>query len=99
LWGATIIKSYFTALGVSSPSTHVTIVPSYVDSERVDMKVTVEKSDHTYTEYVFKDVPVIVRDNIPTVSITFGTPQYPVGVPTVEATEKGGKKEASHSYK
>jgi len=97
--GATIIKSYFIVLGVSMPTTHVSIVPSYVDSEKVDMKVTVEQSGHKFTEHVFKDIPVIIRDNIPTASITLGTPQYPVGVPTVEATEKGGKQEASHSYK
>jgi hypothetical protein len=96
---AIIIKSSFTAAGVSFPSTSVTIVPSYVDSERVDITITAEQPNHTYIEHTLKDVPVIIRDNIPQASIDFGTPQYPVGVPTVEATEKGGKKEASHSYK
>jgi hypothetical protein len=63
------------------------------------MTVTVELSDHTFKEYVFKDVPVIVRDNIPLASVDIGTPSDPIGVPTVEATEKGGKRQAARSYR
>jgi hypothetical protein len=97
---AIIQISYLTLIpSVSSPDVNVLLVPSYVDSERVDITITVEQPNHTYAEHTFRDVPVIIRDNIPTASISYGTPQYPVGVPTVEATEKGGEKEASHSYK
>jgi hypothetical protein len=99
-WPAIIQKAYLTLLpGVSSPDVSVTIVPSYSDSERVDITINVEQPNHTYIEHTFKDVPIIIRENIPQAMISYGTPQYPVGVPTVEATEKGGKKEASHSYK
>ncbi len=70
----------------------------------MDITVTVEQPDHTYKEQTFKDVPIIIRDNIPRATIQFPTPKYLVDmalfpVPTAEATEKGGKKEASHSYK
>ena len=105
-WPALILFSSSIIFPGTSPynSTQVTLVPSYLDSERMDITVTVEQPDHTYKGQTFKDVPIIIRDNIPQATIDFPTPKYLVElaffpVPTVEATEKGGKKEASHSYK
>jgi hypothetical protein len=77
----------------------VTVVPSYRDSEKADITITVEQPDHTHDKNTFKDLPVIIRDDIPQASVRVGTPHGSVGVPTVGATEKGGKKEASHSYR
>jgi hypothetical protein len=96
---AIITKSHFILAGLIAFSTHVLIVASYVDSERVDMTVTFEQTDHTFRKYVRRDVPIVIRENIPRASADFVFPDNTLGVPTVEATEKGGKKEASHSYK
>jgi hypothetical protein len=100
LWPVTIIKSHFTLGGNMVFSIYVSIVASYIDSERVDMTVTFERTDHTFFKYERKDVPIIIRDDIPNANADFWfTADGTVGVPTVEVTEKGGAREASHSYK
>jgi len=99
LWGATIIKGTLALAGMVVYSTHVSVVCSYIDSERVDMTITVEFTDHTHRDYVRSDIPVIIRDGVPTASVDISTPNEPLGVPTVEATEKGGAKKVAHSYK
>jgi hypothetical protein len=96
---AILIKGDVTLAGLLIFSTQVSVVPSYRDSKRVDMTVTFENPDHTFQKYERKDVPVIVQDGTPSASAEFITQMKPVGVPTVEATEKGGAKGASHSYK
>jgi hypothetical protein len=98
-WPATIIKMHSAVAGVMLFYTNVMIIASYVDSERVDVTVTIEQPDHTYRKELRKDVPIIIRDKIPAATIDILTPYEPAGVPTVEATEKGGKREAAHSYK
>ena len=100
-WPATIIKFRSGAVGVIFYSTMVSVVTSFRDSERVDMTVMVEQSDHTVQKYEKKDVPVIIdeKNNIPYASAEFVTQFEPLGVPTVDATEKGGAKGASHSYR
>jgi hypothetical protein len=100
-WPATIIKFRSGAVGVFYYSTMVSVVTSFRDSERVDMTVMVEQSDHTIQKYEKKDVPVIIdeKNNIPSASAEFVTQFEPLGVPTIDATEKGGAKGASHSYR
>jgi hypothetical protein len=98
-WGATFIKGHFTAAGLMVFSTSISLVPSYRDSERMDVKVTFEQADHTRREYERKDVPIIIRNNIPSASFEIVNQEDPLGVPTAEMTEKGGKKEARHEYR
>ena len=100
-WPAKIIKGHFTAVGLIVFSTNVSIVPSYRDSERVDMTITIERPDHTFVKYDRKDVPVIVdeKNSIPSASAEVVTQFDPLGVTTVDATEKGGAKGANHSYR
>ena len=98
-WPAIIIKEHYTAVGLMIDSTHVALVPSYRDSERMDVTIFIEKSDHSIQKYEQKDVPIIIRDDIPRATVDFGTQFEPIGVPAVDATEKGGVKEAAHSYR
>jgi hypothetical protein len=98
-WPAIITKTHFTAVGLIFYTTHVTLVPSYRDSERMDVTISIEKYDHTIQTYERKDVPIIIRDDIPRATVDFGTQFEPIGVPTVDATEKGGAREVSHSYR
>jgi hypothetical protein len=77
----------------------VSVIASFTDSERADVTVSIEQSDHTRRKEVRKDVPIIIRDSMPTATVqTFATAP-PVGVPTVDVTERGGKKEVVHSYR
>jgi hypothetical protein len=94
-WPALIMKTRLSVLGLVSFVTHVTVVASYGDSERMDVTVTIEQADHTYRKYVRKDVPVIIRNDIPSATVEIASLDEPVGVPTADAIEKGGKKEAS----
>jgi hypothetical protein len=97
---AIIIKSHMTVPNLFFTYTlDVTIVPHYTDSERIDMTVTVEQPDHTYRTYVKKDVPIVLSGRVLKASATFMIDYDPVSVPTVDATEKGGKREATHSYR
>lgn len=98
-WPASIIKGHFTPLGVLVFSTNVSVVPSYRDSERVDITITIERPDHTFVKYDRQDTPVIIHGDIPSAMAEFVTQFDPVGVPTVDATEKGGAKGASRSYR
>lgn len=79
--------------------TSVSLVPSYRNSERMDITVVFEQPDHTYKKHVRKDVPITIEDKMPNATVQFTFPYPPVSVPTVEAREKGGAKEASHSYR
>ena len=96
-----LITKYYVAMPAIGMTfiTHVFIVPSYRDSERVDMTVTIEQPDHTFRTYERKDVPVIIEKGISNAIVDILTTAEPVGVPTVEAKEKGGKKEAMHDYR
>ncbi len=98
-WPAIVTQSTYTAAGIVLYHIHVTVVASYQDSERMDVTVKVEEADHTYKTYVRKDVPLIMRNDISSASIGITRTFDSVGVPTVEATEKGGKKEAEHRYR
>lgn len=106
-WGcrtpATIIQTQSTEHGVPAFATHVRLTPSFRDSQRMDITVTFERPDHTFLKLEEKEVPVEIRHTIPHADIhadaNFTTPFDPVGVPTVDATEKGGAKTASHSYR
>jgi hypothetical protein len=98
-WPATIIKGHVITNGVMIISIYVSIIASYRDSERADVTVTIEQPDHTYRKFERKEVPIIIRDSVPTASVDILSNTEPVGVPTVEATEKGGKIEAAHSYR
>ena len=98
-WPVTIVKGHFTTINTLVYVTYVSIVTSYRDSERVDIVVNVEHSDHTFIKWERKDVPVIIQDKIPTASAEFTSTEEPYGVPTVDATEKGGAKGATHSYR
>jgi hypothetical protein len=99
-WPALIYKGHLTLPGIGFTfTTHVCVVSSYRDSERVDMIVTIEQPDHTFRTYERKDVPVIIQDGFPNATVDILTTAEPVGVPTVKAKEKGGKKEAMHDYR
>jgi len=78
--------------------THVCVVSSYRDSERMDITVTIEQPDHTFRTYERKDMPVTIEDGYPMATVDISTIIEPVGAPTVEAKEEGGKKEAMHDY-
>jgi hypothetical protein len=96
---ATIIKGHVITAGIMIFGIYVSIIASYRDSERADVTVTIEQPDHTSRKFERKNVPIIIRDSVPTASVDISSNAEPVGVPTVEATEKGGKIEAAHSYK
>lgn len=103
-WPATIIKAQRTEHGAHAFLTHVRLTPSIGDSQRMDITVTIEKPDHTLLKLEQKDVPVITERDVVEATIIradadFTTPFDPVGIPTVDAVEKGGARTASHSYR
>ena len=65
----------------------------------MDVTLRIEQPDHSFRTYEKKDLPIIIENNIPQAMTEVWSLVEPVGVATVEATEKGGQKEASHSYK
>ncbi len=65
----------------------------------MDVTVTFDKPFCRSRTHVRKDVPIIIHDDISSASIDVECLDEPYGVPTVDATEKGGKKEASHKYR
>jgi hypothetical protein len=92
--------------GMCFSTTHLTLVARYRDSERIDITTTFEQKDHTFHKDVQKDVPIVIRDGLPQVDILIasgmngiGYNMGMIGVPTIEATERGGKKSAVHSYR
>jgi hypothetical protein len=109
MWPALITSSLSRiaiGTGMWSFATHLTLVARYRDSERMDVTTTFELKDHTFRKDVQKDVPIIIRDDLPQVTILVasgmngvGYNMGTIGVPTVEAVEKGGKKSAVHSYR
>ena len=100
LMPAIIIKTHLTIPNVLFTFVlHVSVVPHYTDSERVDMTVTVEQPDHTYRTYVEKDVPIVLEGSILQATMEIMIPSDPASVPTVEATERGGKREVTHHYR
>ena len=98
-WPVLIINSHATVVGLLAYHTRITVVPSYRDSEKLDVTVTFEKPHCGSGTHARKDVPIIIRNDIPSASVDIECLDEPYGVPKVEAKEKGGKKEASHSYK
>jgi len=98
-WPATIIKSNFVAAGLAGSWIHVTVVSSFLDSEKQDVSVIFEKPFCGLRTHKREDVPIVIRDGIPSASIDITCPDEPYGVPAVDTTEKGGKKEASHKYR
>jgi hypothetical protein len=96
---ARFTKVYMASFSVPAYMLNVSIIPHYTDSERIDMTVTVEQTNHTYRTYVRKDVPIVLLGNVLEASADFMIPYDPVSVPTVDATEKGGKREVTHSYR
>ena len=105
LWTAIIQKGHSDVPGPVAPIrlafAHVTVVPSYTDSERISIAVDVELANHKHRKYEYKDLPVVVRGGVPSASVTVGIElgNEIVGVPTIEATETGGKRTMSHSYR
>lgn len=61
-----IFNSHFTdsVLGVVF-YTGISVTPSYVDSERMDVTVTFDKPHCGLLTHVRKDVPIIIHDDIP----------------------------------
>jgi hypothetical protein len=99
-WPAFITTSHVSLLTtVLATMVDVTVVPSYRDSERMDVKVIFDKPFCGSREHARKDVPIIVRNDTPSASVQILCQDEPYGVPIVDATEKGGKKAASHSYR
>jgi hypothetical protein len=98
-WPAQIYNSHLATSGTLVFFTHITIVPCYLDSERLDVTITFDKPHCGSRTHVRKDAPIIIHDGVPSASIDIVCSEEPPGVPTVEAKEMGGKKEASHSYK
>lgn len=80
---------------------HVTIVPSYVDSERMDLMIKVELSNGETRRIDFDNQPIILHGNIPYASVDFYLEPglQIVGVPTIQTVEKGGKRQMAHHYK
>jgi hypothetical protein len=78
---------------------HVVLVPSLPDSDRMDVKVEVEQTDHSYRTYVKKAVRINRKDSVPHAAIDILSLDDPASVPTVDATEKGAGREQIHSYK
>jgi hypothetical protein len=98
-WTAHIANGTFKTSGLLVFSTVVTLASSYMDSERMDVTVTFDKEHCGSRTHVRKDVPIIIRNNLPMASIQIACLDEPYGVPTVESFEKGGKKQAFHSYR
>ena len=97
---ASIIKSRRYVVGVAVAEVYISIVPTYSDSDKIDMTVTIDQPDGASIEKKLSDVPIIIRDGIPVASVYIpGIPKYPAGVPVIEAKEKGGEREALHSFK
>jgi hypothetical protein len=101
LWVARFITGSFTIPGAPITYMHVSFVASYRNSERMDITMDVERSDHSHRKYVYADVPVVLENGLPTASVDFLIipGEEPLGVPTAEMTEKGGSRTMSHGYK
>lgn len=97
LWSAILIKGLFKDALVYV--THVTVQPNYADSDLMDVVVTIQKPDRSFQVITQKDLPIIVQNGHAEATFSFYTPYDPLGVPTVESTEKGGAKSVKHSYK
>ena len=80
-------------------TTFVSLFLSYLDSERVDVTVTFEQPNGTFRKEVRRNVPVVIKSGLPIADLNFVYTVPSVGVPTVEAIERGGKKSVLHNYK
>ena len=87
--------------GILMVRTDLTLVARFRDSERMDVTVTFELPDHTFRKDTYRDVLITIRHNIPQATILIATQasSRTIGVPTIEATERGGKKNALHIYR
>jgi hypothetical protein len=77
----------------------VTLVSSFTDSERMDMEISVEASDHSTKVYRRDKIPVVVKDGYPQGNVEILLGSDPVGVPIVDSREYGGKIEMAHHYR
>jgi hypothetical protein len=79
----------------------ISLPASYDDSERMDIIVRFELSDHTLKAYEWRDVAIVsdADSHIHSARVQFLTEKLIIGVPTAESTEKGGARQFSHSYK
>jgi hypothetical protein len=59
-WPALITTGHFTTSGLLVCNVSVTVVPSYRDSERMDMTVTFDKPFCGSRTHLRKDVPIII---------------------------------------
>jgi hypothetical protein len=108
MWDATFYKNVLDVpkVGPLGYQVMLRLVASYRDSERMDVTILLEWKDGTTHKIERKNVPIIMTEisdgkSLPTVDIEFGLPipDPSIGVPTVEATERGGARSFSHSYK
>ena len=102
-WSARIYKGHTTVPNMPPLFVlHVSVVPSFTDSEYVDVTLSGKRGGRSY-QWVRKDVPVKIDpdNNIPRAMAEFwlGPVDDLDGVPTVEMTEKGGAREMTHAYK
>jgi hypothetical protein len=100
IWPAMLYKSYVNTSGQPVLTLSVSVVPSFRDSGWVDLVVTVKRHGQTF-QLIRKDVEVkIDANNIPSATAEFalGLVDEFDTVPIVDAIEKGGKRQMSHSY-
>jgi len=92
--GATIFRMETTLAGLHYYVTSVLVDASYSDSERMD--ITIQMNGETYK---VKDVQIVKRDGFHVAESVLAALPRKTDVPTVETTEKGGKRTVSHYYK
>jgi hypothetical protein len=100
IWPAMLYKSYVNTSGQPTVMLTVSVVPSFRDSGLVDLVLTVTRHGQAF-QLIRKDVEVkIDANNIPSATADFalGLVDELDTVPTVDMTEKGGKRQMSHSY-
>jgi hypothetical protein len=100
-WSAHIYKAPLTSASPLLYVMYVSVVPSFRDSEYVDITVRGKHGGRSY-HWILKDVRVEINKN----DIPRAIAEFPLGpiddlgdVPIVEMTEKGGTHEMSHRYR
>jgi hypothetical protein len=92
--GATIFRTQEIIGGTLYYFTSVMVDASYSDSERMD--ITIQMDGKIYES---KDVQIVSKMGFQVAEATLAVLPEKTEVPTVKATEKGGKRTASHAYK